>query len=93
MANEQADAMLNDEELRAFADKLNTWGQTLSEKEQTFLVEILGRAADSDLRGYASDYYLKLSGIKGESAVRGPYFKFFGPASKIDLFPTLRSID
>ena len=52
MATDQGYESMTAEELRTFAEKLQAWGRTLSEKEQAFLVEILSRAAGGDTAGF-----------------------------------------
>ena len=51
MATEQGYESMTAEDLRSFAQKMQEWGQTLSPKEQAFLVEILSRAAGGDTSG------------------------------------------
>jgi hypothetical protein len=57
---------LSDHELRSFAEKLEAWGKNLSPREQSFLLQILGRAsADGDTQGYISDDFRALETRKG----------------------------
>ena len=54
MATEQSYESMTAEDLRSFAQKMQEWGQTLSPKEQAFLVEILSRAAGGDTAGFSA---------------------------------------
>jgi hypothetical protein len=63
MAEGQTHESLTPEEIQAFATKLEAWGQGLPQKEQTFLLEILARAASAEVQGYALvDYFMKERG-------------------------------
>jgi len=63
MADQMPDQSMSDTEVQAFAEKLETWGQGLPQKEQAFLLEILARAASAEVQGYALvDYFMKWRG-------------------------------
>lgn len=93
MTDEQGPVTLTDDELQGFARKLEAWGETLSPREQAFLIQLLGRAAaGDDVQGYAAvDYFLKIDAIPGESSatpgVSGP------PLSAGLLLPAVQKIN
>jgi hypothetical protein len=58
MTQQESNPTLSKEEIAAFAAKLEQWGQTLSPKERSFLLEILARAAgDDSVEGYGQGFH------------------------------------
>jgi len=62
MAKGQTHESMTPDEIRTFATKLEAWGESLTPREQAFLLEILGRAASTeDVTGHAA--YVKLTDV------------------------------
>lgn len=85
---------LTEDELAGFTEKLQSWGKTLSTKEQGLLLEILGRAAAvGDVAWYTrSDTYLKFGVAAANDDAGAAYFKFFHSGQSGLLLPAVRQV-
>ena len=77
MTSEQSPERLSREEVRAFAQKVEAFGEQLNPNERVFLAEILARAAEGpDIQGFAAvDYFLKMEGAAGQTAFGAAGYK------------------
>ena len=78
-----SDATYTEEELSAFSDKLQAWGESLPEREQQLLGSLVGRAA-AHTQGEAEAEEPEVAGF---SFAKPSSFTQFGDVSRIALSP------